>query len=229
MVAFKKLLITAIALALSNVAFAQMYGAILCKDPNFFCHIAKRGDTWQKLFSDASERELVMKLNRVNIPIYTGMKIAIPKGNDHNVLDYSPLPTQIDAPGEKTIIVSLKVLAWGAYNANGQLLNWGPASGGQGYCPDIHRGCHTVTGKFAVYHKEGRGCFSRKFPVGRGGAPMPYCMFFHGGFALHGSYIVPGYNASHGCVRMFVNDAQWLNQEFLANDLNVPVIVKGSS
>jgi lipoprotein-anchoring transpeptidase ErfK/SrfK len=39
-------------------------------------------------------------------------------------------------------------------------------------------------------------------------------MFFNGNFALHGSYNVPGYNDSHGCVRLFVNDAQWLNQEF---------------
>jgi len=34
------------------------------------------------------------------------------------------------------------------------------------------------------------------------------------GFALHGSYEVPGYNASHGCVRIFVDDAEWLNEDF---------------
>ncbi len=44
---------------------------------------------------------------------------------------------------------------------------------------------------------------------------MPYCMFFHGGYALHGSYELPGYNASHGCVRMYKADAEWLNQSFL--------------
>jgi len=33
-------------------------------------------------------------------------------------------------------------------------------------------------------------------------------MFFHGGFALHGSPSVPGYNASHGCVRLFDDDAE---------------------
>lgn len=227
MVATKIILMIAIALTFSTTASAQMYGSILCKNPNFSCHIATPSDTWEKLFINLNERVLVMKINRVNIPIYPGMKIAIPKSTNRNILAYSPLPAKIDNAGQKTILVSLKDLAWGAYDAKGQLINWGPASGGKGYCPDLHRGCHTLTGKFDIYHKEGRGCFSTKFPVGHGGAPMPYCMFFHGGFALHGSYIVPGYNASHGCVRMFVNDAQWLNQEFLADHLNVPVIIKG--
>lgn len=44
---------------------------------------------------------------------------------------------------------------------------------------------------------------------------MPYCMFFHKGYALHGSSDIPGYRASHGCVRMFVQDALWLNHEFV--------------
>jgi lipoprotein-anchoring transpeptidase ErfK/SrfK len=40
-------------------------------------------------------------------------------------------------------------------------------------------------------------------------------MFFHGGYAFHGSNEIPGYNASHGCVRIFSEDARWLNQEFI--------------
>ena len=52
---------------------------------------------------------------------------------------------------------------------------------------------------------------------------MPYCMFFKGGFAMHGSSGVPGYNASHGCVRLFVDDAQWLNQDFA--DIGTQVII----
>lgn len=66
-----------------------------------------------------------------------------------------------------------------------------------------------------MYHKRGRGCVSHKFPLGRGGAKMPYCMFFHRGFAMHGSYDVPGYRASHGCIRLFTRDAEWLNREFI--------------
>lgn len=44
---------------------------------------------------------------------------------------------------------------------------------------------------------------------------MPYCVFFNRGIALHGSPEVPGYHASHGCVRLFVQDAEWLNESFI--------------
>lgn len=44
---------------------------------------------------------------------------------------------------------------------------------------------------------------------------MPYCMYFHKGLALHGSDDIPGYRASHGCVRMFTRDAKWLNEEWV--------------
>ena len=51
---------------------------------------------------------------------------------------------------------------------------------------------------------------------------MPYCMYFHKGFALHGSNDIPGFRASHGCIRMFTDDAKWLNHEFvdIAKDTN---------
>ena len=70
--------------------------------------------------------------------------------------------------------------------------------------------------------KKNSHCKSDVYPVGRGGAPMPYCMYFHKGFALHGSDDIPGYRASHGCVRMFTRDAKWLNEEFveISNDEN---------
>ena len=45
---------------------------------------------------------------------------------------------------------------------------------------------------------------------------MPYCMFFHHGQALHGEpQGLPGYNASHGCVRLYVNDVAWLRFDFV--------------
>ena len=90
--------------------------------------------------------------------------------------------------------------------------------------------CKTVAGVFNIFQKKGEQCYSRSFPVDHGGgAPMPYCMFFLDGFALHGSKQVPGYNASHGCVRMYQDDAQWLNKKFVDvnksdNDLEAVMI-----
>lgn len=209
--------ITALSLLVTAYgAEARGYGARLCQeDPNYYCYQVEAGDSWQNLFEDAQQRDLVMRINRMNTRLQAGMNIAVPQDLDHlDKLSVAPFSSQIDPQGSKLILVSLSKLAWGAYDKTGNLENWGPVSGGRGYCPDIHTGCHTPKGNFSIHSKEGAYCISTKFPVGRGGAPMPYCMFFNGGYALHGSYTVPGYNASHGCVRLFIDDAKWLNQEF---------------
>ncbi len=120
----------------------------------------------------------------------------------------------------KNIIeVDLTNLTWSAYDDDGELIRSGAVSGGKDYCPDIGKECKTVTGTFTIYRKGDEDCKSTRFPVGKGGAPMPYCMFFHGGYALHGSNSVPEYNASHGCIRMHPEDAQWLNEDFVQEGL----------
>lgn len=116
---------------------------------------------------------------------------------------------------DDTIDVDLTNLTWQVYDENGQIMRSGPVSGGKDYCDDIKDECETVTGTFTIYRKGNEDCKSTQFPVGRGGAPMPYCMFFHGGYAIHGSHSVPNYNASHGCIRMNPQDAKWLNEDYV--------------
>lgn len=117
---------------------------------------------------------------------------------------------------DKNIVkVNLTHGTWGAYDSEGILVNSGHISGGKSYCPDIRKPCKTATGTFTVYDKRGAKCKSKIFPVGKGGAPMPYCMFFHQGYAMHGSNSVPNYNASHGCIRMSPTDAKWLSDNFV--------------
>lgn len=211
---------------LAGNVYAKGYGSILCEEPKYTCYVVQRGDTWEKLFPDENERDIVMRINRMNTKLYSGLKIAIPQTIGSSYMDYAPFPQYIEPPGKKFILISIPDLAFGAYDAKGNLENWGPISAGRNYCSDIRRGCRSPAGKFFIYTKKGPGCVSGKFPIGRGGAPMPYCMFFRGGFALHGSYKVPGYNDSHGCIRLFVKDAQWLNQTFTADEYHVPVIIK---
>lgn len=126
--------------------------------------------------------------------------------------------------GNKVFVFDPRELEWYAYGRNGRLLASGPASGGQNYCRDIGRGCKTPSGTFKVHSKGTKYCKSSKYPIGRGGAPMPYCMFFHRGYAIHGSPDVPNYNASHGCIRVLPNDARWLHQNFI--DHGTTVIVR---
>lgn len=221
------LYITGCLLFIPIMAYGLPIGYRLCKDTlNYTCYKVKHSDTWQKLFSDTRTRELIKRINRLNIQLHRGMQIAIPKNLGQDFLSYAPFPPYITPPGKKLLIVSINpmTLAWGAYSHDGTLINWGPAVGGKNYCPDINRGCRTKTGKFEVYRKGGSNCVSTKYPVGKGGAPMPWCMYYNGGFALHGSYDVPGINASHGCIRLFISDAEWLNKTFIADD-RVSVIV----
>lgn len=204
-----------VSLTLSAAAFA-LYGQKICHKPGMECYRVKGGESWNSLFPDEHERTLVKKLNRMNTPLHRGLVIAIPTRLETlSIMDISPFPLHIRAPGRNLVKVDSSKLAWGAYSASGELLRWGPVSAGQGYCPDIHRSCRTVTGTYTFYDAQGPGCRSSVYPRPRGGAPMPYCMHFYKGYALHGSAAVPGRNASHGCVRLFTEDARWLNQEFV--------------
>lgn len=132
-------------------------------------------------------------------------------------------PDSRPATGKPVFIYDPAQLTWAVYDREGQLLRTGPGSSGSNYCPDLGRSCHTPAGTFKIYSKAGPDYKSKIFPLPRGGAPMPYAMFFHGGYAVHGSYSVPSYNASHGCVRVTPSDAAWLNQNVLTNGSTVIV------
>jgi L,D-transpeptidase ErfK/SrfK len=220
----KKILLLTLALVFLSAAqlslakssrYSEYYGTGLCSKPGYHCIKVKRGG-WKKAFPDPIQRDIVQRVNRTNMRLWRGKKIAVP---DHlgtlTLHDVSPFPLKIAKRPNKLIIVDQDKLAWGAYDTKGHLLKWGPISSGKDYCGDIGRGCRTQTGAFYVFNKKGKGCESNIFPIGRGGANMPYCMFFYRGFALHGSAEVPGYRASHGCIRLFTRDAEWLNRSFV--------------
>lgn len=140
--------------------------------------------------------------------------ISIAKPSDFSK---PPFPTQIDAPEEKFIVVSPRKHAWGAYDSDGTLVAYGLASAGADYCHDIKKPCRTQTGTYRIYAMGDKRCYSARFPLPNGGAPMPYCMYFNRNQALHGSPpgSVVNNNVSHGCVRMHVADAKWLRYEFV--------------
>jgi hypothetical protein len=132
----------------------------------------------------------------------------------------------ITAPAfaEKVFVFDPGAHNWSAYD-NGSLVATGRASGGSNYCKDLKHSCHTPVGVFHVLSKGSADCKSSKFPMPYGGAPMPYCMFFTGNYAIHGSYEVPpGRNASHGCIRVIPSAALWLTQNFI--DVGTKVVVK---
>ncbi len=207
------------AISTLNVNAKVRYGQKLCTaEPQLYkCLRVESGQSWNSLFSDPDERSMVKHVNRMNLRLRTGMVIAVPKRmNRLDMLTLAPFESYYPTEGKRTIIFEPSKLAWAAYDEEGQLVRWGAASGGKNYCPDTGHGCLTVKGSnFHIYRKAGVDCKSGKFPIGKGGAPMPYCMFFYRGYAFHGSSYVPGYHASHGCVRIFTEDARWLHNEFV--------------
>jgi len=127
----------------------------------------------------------------------------------------SSVAQALNTRGEKVIVVDPHRHTFAAYDANGHLKRSGMASSGRNYCPDIRRPCRTHTGYFRLYYLGDESCYSTRYPLPNGGAPMPYCMYFNGNQALHGSYEVAYANLSHGCVRLRVSDAAWLRYHFV--------------
>lgn len=115
-----------------------------------------------------------------------------------------------------TFIYNPKTLTWKAINNRGKVVRTGRGSAGSNYCPDIGRRCRTPTGTYHIISKRGASCRSSRYPRPKGGAPMPYCMFFSKNYAIHGSNDLPNRNASHGCVRVRTSDARWLSNNFLS-------------
>jgi lipoprotein-anchoring transpeptidase ErfK/SrfK len=134
----------------------------------------------------------------------------------------SRIPKTISAQG-KVIVIDPNVHVWGAYS-NGDLIRAGLTTAGGNWCPDIGRSCRTTPGSFRISSLGGPNCKSTRYPVGKGGAPMPYCMFFNGNQSLHGSSEVIEANVSHGCVRLEVQDAAWIRYDFA--NIGTRVIVK---
>ena len=133
-------------------------------------------------------------------------------------------PTSREATGKKVFIFDPAHTSYALYDKEGYLVKQGRASGGKHFCPDINKACRTPSGNYTIFRKKGADCKSSKYPIGEGGAPMPHCMFFKGGYAIHGSHHVPNYNASHGCIRVPPSDAAWLSQEHL--DVGDTVIIR---
>ncbi len=73
-----------------------------------------------------------------------------------------------------------------------------------------------------------RTWFSKKYY----NSPMPHSIFFHNGFAIHGSYEIRrlGGPASHGCVRLHPNNAATLFALFNREGAgNTRIVVSGAS
>jgi hypothetical protein len=85
-------------------------------------------------------------------------------------------------------------------------------------------GYRTPVGSYRPERLE-RKWFSRKYDM----SPMPWSIFFRGGYAIHGSYEVSrlGRPASHGCIRLHPNNAKILFEIVKAHVRETRIVVTG--
>ena len=80
-----------------------------------------------------------------------------------------------------------------------------------------------------IYHPQRmeRTWFSKEYY----NSPMPHSIFFHGGFAIHGSYEINrlGGPASHGCIRLHPSDATILYTLVRTEGMTATTIVVSGS
>ena len=58
---------------------AKRYGEQLCNLQDYFCIKVSHNESWQSLFPDPEQRDIVRRVNRMNIRLRPGFVIAIPK------------------------------------------------------------------------------------------------------------------------------------------------------
>jgi L,D-transpeptidase ErfK/SrfK len=205
---------------------AVNFGQTLCNAPGYTCRSVTKKDTWYSLFPDFQQRQAAMRLNRTNVALLYRNWIVVPKDfSKMTYMDMSPLPAKMNTHGKNLLLVNLKLFAFGAYDENGNLLYWGPASSGASICPSGKGSCASPVGDFKVFRVEGKDCISHEYPLEtHGGDPMPYCMYFHGGAALHASTLSGFINRSAGCIRLFNADAKWLYEKFVTRGTRVMVV-----
>ncbi|WP_295392014.1 L,D-transpeptidase [uncultured Thiodictyon sp.] len=100
------------------------------------------------------------------------------------------------------------------YSEGGRAVRSGPVSSGR-------RGYGTPGGSYRVLSKQ-RHKFSSLY-AGSNGRPasMPYAIQFRSNYFIHQGRL-PGYPASHGCVRLHAGDAQFLFSRLRAGD---PIVI----
>lgn len=194
-------------------------------------HLFSGGDsTRARLKARYNPRQLaiIAALNRMDFPsMYRSDTLLVPDTLLPDLMAYSPFPASVSflEKVRKLVFFSYPAQAFGAYEY-GQLRRWGPTSMGRKKDP-------TPTGLFFTNWKaeETRSTFDDEWLL-----KWNFNIENKLGVGWH-QYAMPGYPASHSCLRLREEDARylydWAEQWILKNEEQVlapgtPVIVFGS-
>ena len=187
-------------------------------------------DSFKTVFKEkfnAEEKHTIWSLNRVDERnSWRPDTLIIPEDVDQDWMAFSPFPAQLEIlqPVNKIVVFSYPLQVFAAYE-NGKLLQWGPTSLGTKRNP-TPTGLHFANWK----SKESISTVNDNWIL-----PWNFNIQNFAGVGWH-EYSLPGYPASHSCLRLLTDHAQWLYQfaeQWVLKDSNTklaegtPVIVYG--
>ena len=147
------------------------------------------------------EQYVILALNRLDMKNkWRADTLAIPEHIDSTLMAYSPFPEQVPvlADVNKIVLFSYPIQAYALYE-KGRLIKWGPTSMGK-------KSAQTKRGlMFANWKKElAISTVDTEWK-------LPYNFNVHNtlGIGWH-QYEMPGYPASHSCMRLLMDDAKYL-------------------
>ena len=169
-----------------------------------FIFPAKKKDSamaaFNKEFSE-EERYTILALNRLDSKNkWRADTLAVPAEFDHTLMAYSPFPKNIETLKEvkKMVFFSYPIQAYALYES-GELIKWGPTSMGK-------KTAQTKRGlMFANWKKE------LAISTVDSDWKLPFNVNVHNtlGIGWH-QYDLPGFPASHSCLRLLMDDAKYL-------------------
>ncbi len=164
----------------------------------------KKRDSLYSIFSKKyteRERYAILALNRLDSKSkWNSDTLVVPVKIDTTLMAYSPFPMQLDVLSnvKKFVVFSYPIQAYAVYS-NGALVKWGPTSMGK-------KAAQTTRGLMFANWKKKLAISTVKSEW-----KLPYNFNIHNthGIGWH-QYDLPGYPASHSCLRLLMNDAMWL-------------------
>lgn len=196
---------------------------------NYIAWDLKNNDSLRKIITKeytGDSIEILRQINRTDKKYWKNKDtFLLPEPFTLDLMTYSLYPYQLSIVKDidKFVIFSYELQIYGVYE-KGKLIKWGATNMGKKATP-------TPTGLFFANWK-GRRVTSTVNPTWI----LQYNFNIHntGGVGWH-QYEMPGYPASHSCLRLFLEDAMWLyeyaDQWTLKNGVKIangtPVIVFG--
>lgn len=157
-------------------------------------------DSFQNKYNQ-EEKKIIFALNRIDYGrLRVGSKLVIPDTLVIDLMKYSPFPKNLEILDSipKTILIAQRIQGFALYE-NGKLIKWGPVSSGKRSTPTPN-GLHYTNYKAKL-----------KISTVDAAWKMPYYFNFMNfyGVGIH-EYSLPGYPASHACVRIYQEDARFI-------------------